>query len=123
MAEIPDINLSQLGVSKYGSFSVEVVDPVSDYLNLLEVSGWTTLCMCLYVYACYDIFPLCVVLLSKIPFLGIRQSFSQVLNVRFIFLRKVLRNQNILKHKSSKRIVKMCGLFSLKNINKNQNSY
>ncbi|XP_031476228.1 phosphoglucomutase, chloroplastic isoform X2 [Nymphaea colorata] len=36
MAEIPDVNLSQLGVSKYGSFSVEVVDPVSDYLNLME---------------------------------------------------------------------------------------
>ncbi|XP_052188584.1 phosphoglucomutase, chloroplastic [Diospyros lotus] len=36
MAEIPDIDLSSLGVTKYGNFSVEVVDPVSDYLELME---------------------------------------------------------------------------------------
>ncbi|PSR93385.1 Phosphoglucomutase [Actinidia chinensis var. chinensis] len=36
MAEIPDVDLSCLGVTKYGNFSVEVVDPVSDYLELLE---------------------------------------------------------------------------------------
>ncbi|CAN1265076.1 Phosphoglucomutase, chloroplastic [Linum perenne] len=35
-ADIPDIDLSRLGVTKYGSFSVEVVDPVSDYLELME---------------------------------------------------------------------------------------
>ncbi|CAI0404073.1 unnamed protein product [Linum tenue] len=35
-AEIPDTDLSRLGVTKYGSFSVEVVDPVSDYLELME---------------------------------------------------------------------------------------
>ncbi|XP_057475505.1 phosphoglucomutase, chloroplastic-like [Actinidia eriantha] len=36
MAEIPDVDLSCLGVTKYGNFSVEVVDPVSDYLELME---------------------------------------------------------------------------------------
>ncbi|CAL1405084.1 unnamed protein product [Linum trigynum] len=35
-AEIPDTDLSHVGVTKYGSFSVEVVDPVSDYLELME---------------------------------------------------------------------------------------
>lgn len=37
MAEIPDIDLSHVGVTKYGNFSVEVIDPVSDYLELMEV--------------------------------------------------------------------------------------
>lgn len=36
MADIPDVDLSSLGVSKFGNFSVEVVDPVSDYLELME---------------------------------------------------------------------------------------
>ncbi|KAL4348835.1 hypothetical protein GQ457_17G025730 [Hibiscus cannabinus] len=36
MAEIPDVDLSRTGVTKYGSFTVEVVDPVSDYLELME---------------------------------------------------------------------------------------
>ncbi|KAJ8552739.1 hypothetical protein K7X08_020132 [Anisodus acutangulus] len=36
MADIPDVDLSQLGVTKYGGFSVEVVDPVHDYLELME---------------------------------------------------------------------------------------
>ncbi|KAI4340844.1 hypothetical protein MLD38_025645 [Melastoma candidum] len=35
-ADIPDTDLSQLGVSKFGNFTVEVIDPVSDYLELLE---------------------------------------------------------------------------------------
>lgn len=37
IAEIPDIDLSNVGVTKFGSFSVEVIDPVSDYMELLEV--------------------------------------------------------------------------------------
>lgn len=37
MADIPDIDLSSLGVTKYGNFVVEVVDPVADYLELMEV--------------------------------------------------------------------------------------
>lgn len=37
VADIPDVDLSRLGVTKFGNFSVEVVDPVSDYLELLEV--------------------------------------------------------------------------------------
>lgn len=37
MADIPDVDLSRLGVTQYGSFSVEVIDPVSDYLELMEV--------------------------------------------------------------------------------------
>ncbi|WCJ36567.1 phosphoglucomutase [Euphorbia peplus] len=36
MADIPDIDLSRLGVTKYGNFIVEVVDPVADYLELME---------------------------------------------------------------------------------------
>ncbi|KAI3783904.1 hypothetical protein L1987_42994 [Smallanthus sonchifolius] len=36
LADIPDVNLSSVGVSKYGNFSVEIVDPVSDYLDLME---------------------------------------------------------------------------------------
>ncbi|TYJ07163.1 hypothetical protein E1A91_A12G285300v1 [Gossypium mustelinum] len=36
MAEIPDVDLSRLGVTKYGNFTVEVIDPVSDYLELME---------------------------------------------------------------------------------------
>ncbi|KAI3705829.1 hypothetical protein L1987_76073 [Smallanthus sonchifolius] len=36
LADIPDVDLSSVGVSKYGNFSVEIVDPVSDYLDLME---------------------------------------------------------------------------------------
>ncbi|KAK0596014.1 hypothetical protein LWI29_012008 [Acer saccharum] len=36
VADIPDVDLSSLGVTKYGNFSVEVVDPVSDYLEIME---------------------------------------------------------------------------------------
>ncbi|XP_039000187.1 phosphoglucomutase, chloroplastic-like [Hibiscus syriacus] len=36
MAEIPDVDLSRTGVTKFGKFTVEVVDPVSDYLELME---------------------------------------------------------------------------------------
>lgn len=41
MADIPDVDLSRLGVTKYGKFIVEVVDPVSDYLELMEVRNKT----------------------------------------------------------------------------------
>jgi len=37
MADIPYVDLSALGTSTFGSFSVEVVDPVADYLELLQV--------------------------------------------------------------------------------------
>lgn len=36
MAEIPDVDLSQLGVTTYEDFVVEVVDPVGDYLELMQ---------------------------------------------------------------------------------------
>ncbi|KAE8664002.1 Phosphoglucomutase [Hibiscus syriacus] len=36
MAEIPDVDLSRTGVTKFGKFTVEVVDPVSDHLELME---------------------------------------------------------------------------------------
>lgn len=45
MVDIPDVDLSNLGVTKYGKFSVEVVDPVSDYLELMEVRIRTSLCL------------------------------------------------------------------------------
>ncbi|XP_073158932.1 phosphoglucomutase, chloroplastic [Henckelia pumila] len=34
--DIPDVDLSVLGVTDCGPFSIEVVDPVSDYLELME---------------------------------------------------------------------------------------
>lgn len=37
MADIPDVDLSNFGVTNYGRFSVEVIDPVSDYVELMEV--------------------------------------------------------------------------------------
>lgn len=39
VADIPDVDLSCLGVTEFRNFSVEVVDPVSDYLELLEVGN------------------------------------------------------------------------------------
>eukprot|EP00244_Chara_vulgaris_P002449 TRINITY_DN1433_c0_g1_i3.p1 TRINITY_DN1433_c0_g1~~TRINITY_DN1433_c0_g1_i3.p1 ORF type:complete len:675 (-),score=170.04 TRINITY_DN1433_c0_g1_i3:330-2312(-) len=36
MAKFADVNLSELGETKHGDFSVEVIDPVSDYLGLLR---------------------------------------------------------------------------------------
>ncbi|GAB2265299.1 hypothetical protein Dimus_000363 [Dionaea muscipula] len=36
MADIPDIDLSSLGVSSFDNFSVEVVDPVADYMELMK---------------------------------------------------------------------------------------
>ncbi|GIL75681.1 hypothetical protein Vretimale_15247 [Volvox reticuliferus] len=36
MADIPDVDLSKLGVTKFGDFEVEVVDPVEDYLATLK---------------------------------------------------------------------------------------
>ncbi|WOL09664.1 hypothetical protein Cni_G18417 [Canna indica] len=36
IADIPDVDLSSVGVISYGNFTVEVVDPVSDYLELME---------------------------------------------------------------------------------------
>ena len=38
MANIPDIDLSRLGITKFGNFTVEVVDPVADYMELMEVN-------------------------------------------------------------------------------------
>jgi phosphoglucomutase len=36
-ADIPDVDLAALGVTSYDDFTVEVIDPVSDYLELMEV--------------------------------------------------------------------------------------
>jgi phosphoglucomutase len=36
VADIPDIDLSKVGVTRFGSFEVEVVDPIEDYLALLK---------------------------------------------------------------------------------------
>jgi len=36
MADIPDVDISKLGTTDYGGFEVEVIDPVSDYLMLLQ---------------------------------------------------------------------------------------
>ncbi|KAM0876291.1 hypothetical protein ACQ4PT_036260 [Festuca glaucescens] len=35
-ADIPDVDLTALGVTSYDDFTVEVIDPVSDYLELME---------------------------------------------------------------------------------------
>lgn len=45
IADIPDVDLSNVGITKFGNFSVEVIDPVSDYLELLEVK-----IVCLHYY-------------------------------------------------------------------------
>lgn len=50
MADIPDIDLSSLGVTTFGSFTVEVIDPVPDYLELLEVPAYLALVPQLLVY-------------------------------------------------------------------------
>ncbi|KAK7268719.1 hypothetical protein RIF29_21426 [Crotalaria pallida] len=36
IADIPDVDLSNVGSTKYGSFSAEVIDPVSYYLELFK---------------------------------------------------------------------------------------
>jgi len=36
MAEIPDVDLTKIGVTKFGDFEVEVIDPVADYLTLAK---------------------------------------------------------------------------------------
>ena len=36
MADIPDVDLSKVGVTKFGDFEVEVIDPVADYMKLLK---------------------------------------------------------------------------------------
>lgn len=36
VADISDVDLSRLGITDYGNFRVEVIDPVSDYLELME---------------------------------------------------------------------------------------
>ena len=36
MADIPDVDLSTVGVTTFGDFEVEVVDPVAEYLTLLK---------------------------------------------------------------------------------------
>ncbi|KAG8095415.1 hypothetical protein GUJ93_ZPchr0012g18855 [Zizania palustris] len=35
-SDIPDVDLSSLGVVSYGDFTIEVIDPVLDYLELME---------------------------------------------------------------------------------------
>jgi hypothetical protein len=35
-ADIPDVDLSKLGVTRFGAFEVEVIDPVADYLALFK---------------------------------------------------------------------------------------
>ena len=49
MAEIPDVHLSCLGVTKYGNFSVEIVDSVSDYLEIMEVRE-----VCILKFWCFS---------------------------------------------------------------------
>lgn len=39
IADIADVDLSSVGVVNYGDFTVEVIDPVSDYLELMEVQN------------------------------------------------------------------------------------
>lgn len=39
IADIADVDLSSVGVVNYGNFTVEVIDPVSDYLELMEVQN------------------------------------------------------------------------------------
>ncbi|ETI25731.1 phosphoglucomutase [Cladophialophora carrionii CBS 160.54] len=36
IADIPDVNINEIGTQKYGDLEVEVVDSVADYLNMLK---------------------------------------------------------------------------------------
>ncbi|KAK8942942.1 hypothetical protein KSP39_PZI009479 [Platanthera zijinensis] len=36
IADIPDVDLTRIGVTSYDNFLIEVIDPVADYLDLLE---------------------------------------------------------------------------------------
>ena len=36
-ADIPDVDLTRVGVTRFGGFEVEVIDPVADYLALFKV--------------------------------------------------------------------------------------
>ena len=46
IADIADVDLSRIGVTKFGDFTVEVIDPVSDYLELMEVC----FCFCFVLF-------------------------------------------------------------------------
>jgi hypothetical protein len=79
MADIPDVDLSTLGITKYGNFSVEVVDPVSDYLELMEVRNknmnvhlWMIIHLD-FVSVMYGLFCRMYLILSssKVSFLGL----------------------------------------------------
>jgi hypothetical protein len=45
MASIPDVDLSQVGTTKFGSFEVEVVDFTTEYFDTLKVGGETGSCL------------------------------------------------------------------------------
>eukprot|EP00878_Enallax_costatus_P002896 GHUV01003090.1.p1 GENE.GHUV01003090.1~~GHUV01003090.1.p1 ORF type:complete len:440 (+),score=170.70 GHUV01003090.1:566-1885(+) len=36
MADIPDVDLNKLGVTKFGDFEIEIVDPIADYLATMK---------------------------------------------------------------------------------------
>lgn len=58
-ADIPDVDLSSLGVVSYGDFTVEVIDPVLDYLELMEVYNEIIIQGYFILYLNY-FFPVCV---------------------------------------------------------------
>lgn len=39
MADIPDVDLSKVGTTKFGSFEVEVVDYTAEYFDTLKVGA------------------------------------------------------------------------------------
>lgn len=40
VADIPDVDLSKIGTTKFGSFEVEVVDYTAEYFATLKARGW-----------------------------------------------------------------------------------
>jgi hypothetical protein len=91
-ADIPDTDLSSVGVVSYGDFAIEVIDPVSDYLELMEVCSeyyGAIPCFCftnnLFVSDCR----MCLTSnLSRICFLGLISGLplSDSLCIFFLYL-------------------------------------
>ena len=61
MADLPDVDLTKLGTTKFGDFEVEVVDPVEDYFAVLQEVRKLRSVLILpksFCFVCCAVFPL-----------------------------------------------------------------